>query len=160
MKMCEGLGLPDVIDNNLNVRNLKGYKDSDHVMSMITMQILGGSTIDDLEMLKQNLEVNGSPFNIPSPTAARSFMSNFHDEEEANKQKQGQCYLPQMNEHLGGFDAVHTHIFHQAYKLTPLKSITLDQDATFILTNNKSALNNYQGEKSYAAFNTVNPRKL
>ena len=73
IKMCEGMKLPDLINQSLNVRGSKGYKDSDHILSMVTMQILGGSTIDDLETLKQNLETNGSPFQVPSPTAARNF---------------------------------------------------------------------------------------
>jgi hypothetical protein len=157
MKMCEGMGLADVINKNLNTRGPRGYKDSDHVLSMVTMQILGGSTTDDLTILKQNLDVSGSPFKIPSPTAVRSFMSLFHDEEEANKQKQGQSYIPQMNEHLAGFDAIHAHIFHQAHKFMPLKSITLDQDATFILTSSQNALRNYNGEKAYSAFSTYCP---
>jgi hypothetical protein len=38
-----------------------------------------------------------------------------------------------------------------------LKSITLDQDATFIYTSNKDALYNYQGEKAYETFNTYCP---
>jgi hypothetical protein len=154
MKMFEGMGLADVINKKLNVRGSKGYKDSDHILSMVMMLILGGSTIDDLAVLKQNLDVNYSPFKVPSPTAARSFMNHFHDEEEAKKQKQGQGYIPKMNEHLAGFEAIHAHIFQQAYKFKPLESITLDQDATFIYTDNKGALYNYQGEKAYEAFNT------
>ena len=157
IKMCEGMGLPGLINKSLNVRGSKGYKDSDHILSMVTMQILGGSTIDDLETLKQNLQTNASPFQVPSPTAARDFIGNFHDEEEAKKQKQGQSYIPLMNDHLAGFDAIHAHIFHQAYSFMPLESITLDQDATFILTNNKNALNNYNGEKAYEPFNTYCP---
>jgi len=128
MKMCEGMGLADVINKNLNIRGSKGYKDSEHILSMVTMQVLGGSTIDELEILKQNLQVSGSPFKIPSPTAARDYMSNFHDEEEAKKQKQGQSYIPQMNEHLAGFNAIHAHIFQQSYHFRPLLSITLDQE--------------------------------
>ena len=107
MKMCKGMGLADVINKNLNVRGSKGYQDSDHILSMVTMQVVGGNAIDDLATLKHNLEVNASPFRIPSPTAARAFMSFFHDEKEANKQKQGQSYIPTMNEHLAGFDVIH-----------------------------------------------------
>jgi len=157
MKMCEGMGLPEIINQSLNVRGSRGYQDSDHILSMVTMQILGGSAIDDLEMLKQNLQINGSPINIPSPTATRNFMSYFHDEEEAKKQKQGYSYIPQMNEHLSGFDPIHAYIFQKAHEYNPVKSITLDQDATFILTSNKNALYNYQGEKSYGALNTYCP---
>jgi hypothetical protein len=157
MKMCEGMGLPEIINNSLNVRGEKGYKDSDHVLSMAMMQVLGGSTIDDLATLKQNLQTTASPFQVPSPTAARDYMSNFHDVEEADKQKKGHSYIPRMNEHLAGFDAIHAHVFQQAYKFAPLARITLDQDATFIPTSNKNALPNYQGEKSYGAFNTYCP---
>jgi hypothetical protein len=84
-------------------------------------------------------------------------MSLFHDEEEASHQKQGQSYIPQMNKHLAGFDAIHAHIFHQAHKFMPLESITLDQDATFILTSNQNALRNYNGEKAFSAFSTYCP---
>ena len=120
MKMCEGMGLPSVINNNLNIRNSRGFSDSDHILSMVTMQVLGGNAVDDLATLKQNLEVSAAPFKIPSPTAARSFMSRFHDEEEAKKQKQGYSYIPQKNEHLAGFDAINAHIFHKAYNFMPL----------------------------------------
>ena len=51
MKMCEGMGLPDIINKNLNIRSSQGYKDSDQILSMVTMQICGGSTIDELEIL-------------------------------------------------------------------------------------------------------------
>jgi hypothetical protein len=157
MQMCEGMDLEKIINENLNVRNSRGYKDSDHVLSMVTMQVLGGNAIDDLEILKQNLETTFSPLKIPSPTAARSFMSNFHNKEEVEKQVQGQSYIPQMNENLAGFNAIHTHIFNQAYRFNPLKKITLDQDATFIPTSSKNALINYKGDKSYEPFNTYCP---
>jgi hypothetical protein len=150
MQMCEGMGLPHVINGNLNVRGTKGYKDSEHILSMVTMQVLGGSTIDDLEAMRNTLAGKASPFRIPSPTAARDYMNNFHDEDEAKKQKQGQSYIPQMNEHLAGFNGIHAYIFEQAYKFKPLKSITLDQDATFINTENEEALYNYHN---------VNPQK-
>ena len=157
MRMCEGMGLQDIINQYLNVRDSRGYKDSDHILSLVTMQILGGSTIEDLKMLKQNLETSASPFKVPSPSAARSFMSNFHDEDEANKQKQGFSYIPQMNDHLAGFNAINAYIFQKAYSFNPLKSITLDQDATFIPTSNKNALYNYKKEKAYEAFITYCP---
>jgi hypothetical protein len=41
--------------------------------------------------------------------------------------------------------------------MNPLSSVTLDQDATFIYTNAKNALYNYEKEKSYEAFNTYCP---
>ena len=37
MKMCEGMGLPDIINKNLHVRDSKGYKDSDHISTKISI---------------------------------------------------------------------------------------------------------------------------
>ena len=157
IRMCEAMKLPYVINNNLRLRTEKGYKDSDHVLSFITMQIVGGVTLDDLALFKEKFSLSNCPFNIPSPSAGRNFMNSFRNIEEESKQKQGYAYIPKENEHLSGFQNIHAHIFQCAYNAAPKKVITLDQDATFIYTHNKNALYNYYGEKSYEAFNTYCP---
>jgi hypothetical protein len=157
IKMCEAMNLPYVINSNVRLRTEKGYKDSDHVLSLITMQIVGGITLDDLSLFKEKFNLPNCPFNIPSPSAERNFMNSFRNIEEEPKQKQGYAHIPKENEHLAGFQNIHAHIFQCAYNAAPKKVITLDQDATFIYTHNKNALYNYQGEKSYEAFNTYCP---
>jgi hypothetical protein len=157
IKMCEAMKLSDVINRNLHIRTEKGYRDSDHVLSLIAMQIVEGVSIDDLMTFKEKFNFQTSPFNIPSPAATRAFAKCFHDANEEQKQKQGQAYIPEENEHLAGFQNIHGHIFQCAYKANPQKTITLEQDATFIYTHNKGALYNYDGEKSYEAFNTYCP---
>jgi hypothetical protein len=157
IQMCEGMNLEEVINQNLDVRGGKGYKDSEHVMSLITMQIVEGQTIDDLATFKEKVGPEAIPFGIPSPSAERDFLANFHNSEEESKQKQGSVYIPQENEHLNGFKAIHNFVFKQAFELNPKESVTLDQDATFIETTTKSALFNYHGEKAYSAFNTYCP---
>jgi hypothetical protein len=157
VQMCESMEIEEIINQNLGVRNGKGYKDSEHVMSLITMQIVEGKTIDDLATFKEKFDLEAIPFRIPSPSAERDFLAKFHNSEEESKQKQGSVYIPEENEHLAGLKAIHNYIFQQAYNLEPKKSITLDQDATFVDTTTKSALFNYLGEKSYSAFNTYCP---
>jgi hypothetical protein len=154
LKMCDAMDLSSIINRNLHVRTEKGYKDSDHVLSLVAMQIVEGVSIDDLSLFKEKFNLSMCPFNIPSPSAARDFIKNFHNADEEGKQKQGHAYIPKENEHLAGFQKIHAHIFQTAYNANPKVSITLDQDATFIPTHNKNALFNYLKEQSYAALNT------
>jgi hypothetical protein len=157
VQMCDAMNLSEIIDQNLGVRGEKGYKDSEQVMSLITMQIVEGQTIDDLGTFKEKFSLDGLPFKIPSPSATRDYLKEFHNAEEEVKQKQGSVYIPKENEHLEGFRPIHASIFQQAFTMEPKESITLDQDATFVNTNTKAALYNYHGEKSYSAFNTYCP---
>jgi hypothetical protein len=158
LQMCYGMGLPEVIDQELHVRfpNI-GRSDSDYILSIIAMQIAEGTTMDDMAIFKEKSGLDSLFFNAPSPSGIREFLSHFHNAAEQEKQKQGSSYIPQKNDHLAGFDAIHPHIFQQAYNKEPLKIITLDQDATFIPTKVQNALYNYHGKKSYEAFNTYCP---
>lgn len=157
IQMCNAMKLPEFIDQSLHVRNEKGYRDSEHLMSLITMQIAEGSTLDDLMTFKNKFGLEALSFRIPSPSAAREYLRHFHNAEEEDKQKQGKVYIPAENDYLAGFRKLHAFIFHRASVMQPKESITLDQDATFIETNTKNALYNYHGEKAYSAFNTYCP---
>jgi hypothetical protein len=45
MKLYEAMGLRDVVNKNLNVRNSKGHSDSVHVLPPILTQLGGGSAL-------------------------------------------------------------------------------------------------------------------
>jgi hypothetical protein len=45
--------LEEVINESLGVRTSKGYLDSEHVLSMILVQIAGGSAVDHLSEFKE-----------------------------------------------------------------------------------------------------------
>ena len=156
-QMCNAMKLPDFIYQELHIRDEKGYRDSEHIMSLITMQLVEGSTIADLVTFKEKFGMDTLFFRVPSPSAHRGYLTYFHNAEEEPKQKQGQVYIAEENEYLEKLRSIHAFIFQQAFKLEAKKSITLDQDATFINTNTKNALYNYHGEKSYSAFNTYCP---
>jgi hypothetical protein len=157
IQMCNAMGLPDFINQNLHVQGGKGFKDHEYVMSFAAMQIAEGSTLDDLAIFKDKFGLNMLPFSIPSSSAGRGYLAHFHNSAEESKQKQGSAYIPEENEHLAGFQRIHAFCFQQAFRMNALSSVTLDQDATFINTSTKSALFNYRGEKSFGAFNTYCP---
>jgi len=156
-QMCSAMKLPEFINQTLQVQQGKGFKDHEYVISLAAMQIAEGTTLDDLVIFKEKFGLEALAFNIPSPSAGRGYLTNFHNFAEENKQKQGSVYIPEENEHLAGFRDVHAFCFQQAFNMNPQSSVTLDQDATFINTDTKSALRNYHGDKSYEAFNTYCP---
>jgi hypothetical protein len=71
--------LEEVINKNLGVRTSKGYSDSEHVLSMILMQMAGGSAVDHLHEFNETFSKELG-FGIPSPTAARDYLNCFHEE--------------------------------------------------------------------------------
>jgi hypothetical protein len=152
LNLYKHMGLEEVINKNLGVRTSKGYSDSEHVLSMILMQIAGGSAVDHLNEFNETFSKEFG-FGIPSPTAARDYLNCFHEEAEDAKRGYGRSFVPEGNEHLRGFSDIHLHVFEQAYKMRPISRITLDQDATFIPTEVEGALFCY---KKFSAFEALN----
>jgi hypothetical protein len=81
-------------------------------------------------------------------------MQVFHNAEEDGKRGQGYSYIPVENEYLSGFSQIHAYLFKTAYDMCPLKSITLDQDATLIPTERPESYFSYKKIKANEAFNT------
>jgi hypothetical protein len=156
LNLYKRLGLEEVINENLRVRSSKGYSDSEHVLSLILMQIAGGSAVDHLSEFIETFSKEFG-FGIPSPASARDYLACFHEEAEDAKRGYGRRFVPEENEHLKGFGNVHLHVFQQAYKMKPMPRITLDQDATFIPTDTEGALVNYKGFRSFEALNMFCP---
>jgi hypothetical protein len=119
------------------------------------MQIAGGNAIDHLAYCKDLFDTDLLGIKIPSPSTARAYLNGSFENKEENKQRgQGKAFIPQENEYLAGFSKVHFALWGKAYTLNPVSTITLDQDATFIYTDSRNALYNYEKEKSYETFNT------
>jgi hypothetical protein len=148
-------GLSEAIDEFIGARRLRGAKDSDHIKAMVMSQICGNDTIEDQKTLPER--VAALSIKVPSVSATRDYMRTFHNREEDEKRGSGRNFIPTENAHLSGFARVHEYLFNKAYELNPLKTITLDQDATLIPTTRHEACFNYKGERSYEAFNTYCP---
>jgi hypothetical protein len=157
VSMWDAIGMSDVIKANLDLRQDKGYSDSDHVKALVLMQLAGGEVPDHLKVFKEKFDIKDFPFPVPSPSATRAWFSGFHDPSEDVFRKQGQVYIPKDNAHLAGFSNIHLHVLKEAYTMKPLSAITLDQDATFIETGSQKALYNYHGQISYEALNVYCP---
>ena len=150
-------GLPQIIDENIGARKRRGAKDSDHVLSLVLLQLAGGSVVDHLPMLQEKLSFEGLGITIPSPTASRKWLGAFHNEEEDKKRMVGKAFLPEENRYLRGFQKTLSSLLAFASKERPKAHLTLDQDATFIKTEVREAFWNYKKEKSFEALNTYCP---
>ena len=155
-KFFERTGLSEVINTSIGARKRKGASDSKHIMAMVMSQICGGDAIEHQKYLPSRVGILG--IKVPSVSASRSYMKEFHDDEEDKKRGMGKKnFVPKPNEHLCGFEKIHAHVFQTAHRLAPLETITVDQDATLIPTSRSDTCFNYKGERSYQAFNTYCP---
>ena len=118
-------------------------------------QICGGDAIEHQKYLPSSVGILG--IDVPSVSACRSYMREFHNMEEDKKRGMGRSFIPESNTYLSGFEKIHAHVFETAYRMSPMGTITLDQDATFIPTGRPQTCINYKGDTSYEAFNTYCP---
>jgi hypothetical protein len=156
----EKFKLREVIDKNVCARKqgeIIKYTDSSYIESLVTMQLLGGETVDDMRVIRED-EVLPSVFgNIPGKTSIHNYLNSFVDEQEEEKRGQGKAFVPEPNCHLNGFDEVTKHLLRYAPYVREISTVTLDQDATFIPTEVQGALYNYKSERAFEAFNTYCP---
>src|SRR3954453_15759343 len=80
--LLQRLGLADALDDNLHLlkRHLP-YHESDHILSLTYNILSGGTTLDDLESLRNDdayLDSLGVPC-IPAPSTAGDFLRRFDD---------------------------------------------------------------------------------
>jgi len=80
VKLFRMLGLPDIVDSSLGVRHRRGYRDSDHVLALILLNLVGGQAVDHLKDLCGRLHFDRLGVFLPSPTATRNWLKEFHND--------------------------------------------------------------------------------
>ena len=151
-------GLPQIIDSAVGARSSRGFRDSEHVLSLVLLHLSGGSAADHLPFLKEKLSFEKLGISVPSPSAVRKWLNEFHNGDEDGERGMGKAFIPEENGSLKGLGKVLSRLFAFAVTGAPRKHITLDQDATFIETEESGANWNYKGQKSYQALNTYCPQ--
>ena len=157
VELWNKLHLPEIIDASIGIRKCKGYRDSEQILSMVLLNLSGGSAVEHLKFLKEQLGTKSCPLPFPSPTATRDYACGFHNESEDEHRGPGRSFVPASNAALKGFEELHRHLLHCAFEASPQEELTLDQDATFIETETSGALYNYKGKRSYEALNVYCP---
>lgn len=155
----EKYDLGKAIDEYIGARQGSGmkYTDSSYIESLVTMQILGGEAVDDMKCMREDGILPDILGGIPGKSSTHNYFKNFVDTKEEEKRGQGKAFVPEINEHLKGFDKVTQYLLKHTPHIKGIPTVTLDQDDTFIPTEVAGSLLNYKSERSFEAFNTYCP---
>jgi hypothetical protein len=176
LDMAQAMGLAMSIDEHVGVRKgSQGWTDSQVVMSLVLLNIAGGGSVDDLEILEQdqgfrqvflNTQWYGksrkerrllhkrwrksSDRAVPSPSAVFRFLDAFSLDYTPT---QGAAVIPDPSPYLSGLVRVNRDVnaFKQQHR--PESVATVDMDATLVETHKATALYCYKGFAAYQPLN-------
>jgi len=180
LDLAQVVGLSKSVEKHLGVRtNSQGWTDSQVVMSLILLNLLGGDCVEDLNHLEgdagfckilDRTQMHGlsrqerrslarrwrkeQRRSVPSPSSVFRYLSAFHTLEQEELREPCKAFIPAANEHLRGFGKVNVDFLSFVQKHNPQRRATLDMDATLVETNKSEALFCYKGFKSYQPLNT------
>ena len=182
LDLAKVIGLSKSIEKHLKIREkTQGWTDSQMVLSLVLLNLAGGECVDDLKILEadegfceilRKSEMHGlkrkvrrvlgrrwrkeKKRSVPSPSAAFRYLSKFHnvEQEKIRKQTKVKAFIPASNDHLNGLVKINTDMCACLNTINPLKTATLDMDATLAETSKKDAHYCYKGFKSYQPLNT------
>jgi hypothetical protein len=157
----------------------QGWSDLQIIMSLILLNIVGGDCVDDIERLESDAgmrtlllktETHGMRRKdrrayekrfrqtknraFPSAPVIRRYLEQFHHAEAESLREEGKAFIPASNKLLQDLLSIHTVLAEFAQENNPVKTATLDQDATLSATNKRTSFYCYQKFKAYQPFNT------
>jgi len=174
------LGLSDAIDEHVRVRDGdQGFTDREMVMSLILLNLAGGSSVEDLRILEgdeglcrviDRVKTHGMgrkerralelrwrrqrKRTMASASAVFRYLGSFHDSGQEEQRRPGKAFIPVPNEHLRGLVRLNGNFVAQVQKRAPQSCATLDMDATLVESAKQEALYCYKGFKGYQPLNT------
>lgn len=174
MDLACASGLLESIRRNVNVCGEQGWTDTQMVLSLLLLNLAGGECVDDLDQLEADAGVGklmrhcenhglarrlrremgrrwrkGRSRSVASPSAARRFLSEFHDPDQERLRVPGKALIPKPNQQLLGLGKVNAELVGWAQKVSRRMVATLDLDATLVETSKKDALYCYKHFKAY-----------
>ena len=64
VELWNQLQLPQIIDTSIGVRKDKGYTDSEQLLSLVLLNLSGGSAVEHLKFLKEQLGMKSFPLPV------------------------------------------------------------------------------------------------
>jgi hypothetical protein len=177
LDLASVLGLGEHIHQHMHIKE-RGWTDEQTLLSLILLNLAGGDSVDDLEVLEKDkgfcsvldrIKTKGLTRKkrrdqerrwrktthraVPSPSAIFRYLAAFHDPEEEKKRAMGRAFIPRANEYLRGIMRVNRDFIGSVQRHRPTTEATLDMDATVIATQKEDALFSYKGYKAYQPIN-------
>ncbi len=174
------LGLLEAADEHIGIEGgEQGWRDRQHLLSLVLLNVAGGEVMDDIQMLEADPGLcrmvreaeghrlphkerrererrfrKGRTRTFPSPNRICEWLEAFHDPEQEKLRVEGKAFIPQSNAHLAGLGKVNDTLLAAVQRHAPCRVATLDTDATIQETHKREALFCYQGYRAYQPLNT------
>jgi hypothetical protein len=170
--------MPITIDGALSICGEQGWMDRQMIQSLVLLNLIGGDCVSDIEKLEadsglcqmfrtgeysgMSLEQRrnahkrfrgGRSRTFPAATQIYSYLEACCNVPKEAKRGMGKAFVPEANCHLKSLRSLNTLLVAQLQKRRPIKTATLDGDATLVPTDNESALFCYKHFRAYQPYN-------
>ena len=171
LELIHASGLRSSAERHVGLRECgQGWTDSQIVTSLILLNLAGGESVSDLDLLEKDeglcrmvreLETCGMRSrerraleerwrverrrSVPSESAVFRYLERFQDADEESKREAHRAFIPALNEALQGLYKVNTDLVGFVQSRWPQREATLDMDACLLETHKQEALPSYKG---------------
>jgi hypothetical protein len=152
------LNIPGLMEANVNVKlRQRGFSEAQFGETLVLLNAVGGDSYTDVDLLQADrCLAQGLGYHLPKATAVREFCEAFHDEEKVARPTDYKqlAFIPEASARLEGVARVVTGVVHRGAQLyaeqqRPLRTATVDLDATIIESHKQAATWTYEGIKGY-----------
>ncbi len=172
--MACALGLPEMIDRCVGTGGSQGWRDRDHILALLLLNLAGGDSVEDIEHLEKDAGAcrvfealkewglsrrerrelarrfrRGRERSFPSVTRIREYLETYHDEVEEAKRKPGHAFIPARTAKLCALLEVGRRLIAAIMACRPERQATVDIDGTLVETTKQEALYCYEGYRAY-----------
>jgi Transposase DDE domain group 1 len=143
-------GTAAVVDRTIKFKARKrGLSSSKMVESFLALWATGGERTEDFDHVRQDKALADLlGHELPAAQTARDFLSQFH-EEDLPLLQDGKASVPSESAPLQGLAAANKELILDLQCRKPVKTATLDIDATIIHSSKRAAKRAYDGERGY-----------
>lgn len=145
------LGLYAACERELDLKERqRGPSEADWVELLVMLQLVGGTSLEDLRVFKQDDGLS-RVWETPAKTSARSaldFLCRFHDP-SLEMSRPGKAVIVPETEGLRGLGQVNAHLLAEVQRRHPVKTATLDIDASVHPCDKREALYAYELGRAY-----------
>ncbi len=143
-------GTAAVIDREIQLKSRKrGLSPSEMVESLLALWAAGGERAEDLDQFRQDQALALLlGHDLPAAQTARDFLGQFHAEDLPLLQE-GKANVPAETVPLLGLAKANAELVLDLQCRRPVKTATLDIDATVIACDKRAAKRAYDGNRGY-----------
>ena len=180
VELMDTAGLRSSVERHVRLRKCgQGWTDSQIITSLILLNLAGGESVMDLEVLEKDAGLcrvlrdaetwgMGSKErralkarwrverrrSVPSDSAVFRYLEMFHDAGEEAMREAHRAFIPAPNGAMEGLRKVNADLVGFVQSRSPHREATLDMDACLVETHKQEALHSYKRYRAYQPLTT------